>query len=621
DSESPGFRSELTRAWTVGQRIGRYQLGKPLGRGGMGVVYVADDELLGRVVALKVLREDRTGSVALSRVLREAQSLARLSHPNVVQVYDISTYNGQIFIAMEFIAGGTLRQWLDAETRSFDTILEVFLQAGRGLAAAHNVGIIHRDFKPDNVLIGADGRARVADFGLAAEQPQFASNVTVTSEDDERLTRAGTILGTPRYMSPEHREGGNLDARADQFSFCVALYEALYAAHPFPEVGAAATPPKGEGLWVWPLLKRGLQPRPDDRFSGLLELLAALERNPALLRKRRLRLAGFLLLSVAIAAALTLGGLNVAQRWQAAALEDEAARAYASAEERIERAIHAGHNEEAERIFRAFVEEPIYGETQVVSQAWLARAKRRAKARDLDGARAAAAYAYTHGKTPAQRRSALLVLGRVFERDFDWAGLSELLNLLDREGLTTADEGEYQRLRGAATFGQRELATAAQLDVGPARALAGATSTPYHVIARTEEVEVEGEPLLLLMSFEGGYVTIYAVSATPELDERWRHEFGYLPRVIVAGKRPFLIAGRGGGEPLNTLYEVHKDGLVEVSKFEGAPPTCAALSDLDGDGEDELYFSTGLDLEVARIDLLHPGASAPHVVVDTRGTL
>ncbi|MGB1017144.1 MAG: serine/threonine-protein kinase, partial [Nannocystaceae bacterium] len=449
DSESPGFRSELTRAWTVGQRIGRYQLGKPLGRGGMGVVYVADDELLGRVVALKVLREDRTGSVALSRVLREAQSLARLSHPNVVQVYDISTYNGQIFIAMEFISGGTLREWLGGDEHRFDAILDVFIQAGKGLAAAHEVGIIHRDFKPDNVLVGVDGRARVADFGLAAghiaiDAIDDRGSTARDSEYEERLTRAGTILGTPRYMSPEHREGAVLDARADQFSFCVALYEALYKTHPFSDVGVAASPPKEGPLWVWPLLKRGLSLVPDQRFEDLDQLLVKLGQNPVHLRWQRLRLVGLLLLSAALAAGLIFVGLTLTKRWHEAALEADASRAYASAQRRIEQAHSRGEPAEAERIFRSIVEDPTYDETQVLAQAWLAQARRQTAAGNLEAGRVAAANAYTKGQTPQQRQDALLTLAQVFERDFDWAGLSQLINLLAREGQMAAEDEEYQ---------------------------------------------------------------------------------------------------------------------------------------------------------------------------------
>ncbi len=235
-----------TRTLTIGDRVGRYLVLSALGAGGMGVVFAAYDPQLDRKVALKLLRAGITYNTkdARTRLRREAQAIAQLSHPNVVGVYDVgNTDDGDLYIAMEFVEGDTLTSWLKKYPRTWREIVDVFLQAARGLLAAHSVGLLHRDFKPDNVLVGGDGRVRVTDFGLArsvitpedAARPPGAEPLRPgPSALNVELTATGTVLGTPRYMAPEQLTGPDIDARADQFSFCVALYEALYGAHPLP---------------------------------------------------------------------------------------------------------------------------------------------------------------------------------------------------------------------------------------------------------------------------------------------------------------------------------------------------------------------------------------------------
>ncbi|MES1205027.1 MAG: serine/threonine-protein kinase, partial [Pseudomonadota bacterium] len=261
---------------TRGATIGRFVVLGLLGRGGMGEVYAAHDPELDRKIAIKLLRVAGGGDSADGRLrlMREAQAIARVSHPNVVIVYDVGSYRDQVFIAMELVEGHTLNYWRHAAARKWPEILEVFVAAGRGLVAAHERDLVHRDFKPDNVMIGADGQVRVMDFGLvqslrkgawdsqhhtaregATDLPRAAPTVTVTvaATDDilttrqvfvsgasihlaatppndllgVELTQAGASLGTPAYMSPEQFRGHPTDARSDQFSFCVALYETL----------------------------------------------------------------------------------------------------------------------------------------------------------------------------------------------------------------------------------------------------------------------------------------------------------------------------------------------------------------------------------------------------------
>jgi len=305
-------------------RLGRYHVLERLGSGGMGVVFAAYDPDLDRKVAVKLLRVDRPGSDSQLRLLREAQALARLSHPNVVQVHDAGTLGDQVFVAMEFVRGHDLRAWLTGPPRPQADILRMFVAAGHGLAAAHDAGLVHRDFKPENVLVGADGRARVADFGLARHGPDVAPDAHSNADDadarppqtalDVSLTATGAVLGTPAYMSPEQHLGQPADARSDQFAFCVALWEALYDQRPFVGdtyvelrtsvlAGTLVPPPAGTRVprRLGELLRRGLATEPGQRHASMHALLEALVRDPA--RARRRWLAGAVLSTMALGTA------------------------------------------------------------------------------------------------------------------------------------------------------------------------------------------------------------------------------------------------------------------------------------------------------------------------------
>ena len=280
------------------RQIQRFEVLRRLGTGGMGVVYAAYDWELERRLAIKVMRDDTmTSEAGKSRILREAQAMAKLSHPNVVQVYEVGNWDDQIYVAMEYIKGKTLSDWLHAEERTWQEILEVYVQAGRGLAAAHRQGVVHRDFKPDNVLVDADGRARVLDFGLA--RAEGLANARAADSETAligprhaagavNLTMAGAIMGTPAFMSPEQHQGKPADARSDQFSFCVALYLGLYNMAPFPgetltELGLSVStgdlrpPPAGTSVpeWVYRALQTGLATNPADRYPSMDTLLGA----------------------------------------------------------------------------------------------------------------------------------------------------------------------------------------------------------------------------------------------------------------------------------------------------------------------------------------------------------
>jgi tetratricopeptide (TPR) repeat protein/tRNA A-37 threonylcarbamoyl transferase component Bud32 len=219
-----------------GNVIGRYSLIEMIGRGAMGGVYVAMDPSLSRKVALKVVRTARfVEPTVRARLAREAKAMAQITHPNVIAVYDTGELDDGVFIAMELITGEHLAAWTARPGRTWREIVRVYAAAGRGLAAAHAAGIVHRDFKPANVMIDAAGRVAVGDFGLAlaeTDEDGVAERDATTALGDPLLTRTGALLGTPRYMSAEHFDG-EVDARSDQFGFAVALYEALYGKPPF----------------------------------------------------------------------------------------------------------------------------------------------------------------------------------------------------------------------------------------------------------------------------------------------------------------------------------------------------------------------------------------------------
>lgn len=272
----------------AGDRLGRYVLLHRLGEGGMGLVWAAYDPELNRNVAIKQVRResDEPLEIARARLKREGQAMARLSHPNVVSVYDLFERDGAFYVAMEWVEGTTLRRWLEEGPRPWREVVAKFVEAGRGLAAAHDAGLIHRDFKPDNVFLGKNGVVRVGDFGLARELDATPSTGLRTGEQVPgglpRLTQVGAVAGTPAYMAPEQRQGRR-DVRSDQYSLCAALFEALTGRLPGADEDAEGEPGtvrRRPPRRVLRALERGLSPHPDDRFPTLEALLAALTADP-----------------------------------------------------------------------------------------------------------------------------------------------------------------------------------------------------------------------------------------------------------------------------------------------------------------------------------------------------
>jgi tetratricopeptide (TPR) repeat protein/predicted Ser/Thr protein kinase len=323
EREADDGRGALER----GETVGRYVILERVGAGGMGVVHTAYDRDLDRRVAIKLLHTKRgpDHTKGQARLLREAQAMARLAHPNVVTVHEVGTYQGRLFVAMEFVEGQTLGQWRREQARPWREVVAVLLQAGRGLAAAHHQGLVHRDFKPENVLVGRDGRARVVDFGLArsVHEARLESSAEIEQligdSTSIQLTATGALAGTPAYMAPEQFRGHAPDARSDQFAFCITLWEALYGERPFTGETRAQLamavckgqlrepPPRDVPTFLRRALRRGLSLRQEDRFASMDALLDAVDRDPGRTRRRVL---------VAGVAAAAIAALSAAAaRW------------------------------------------------------------------------------------------------------------------------------------------------------------------------------------------------------------------------------------------------------------------------------------------------------------------
>jgi serine/threonine protein kinase/tetratricopeptide (TPR) repeat protein len=323
-----------------GSTVGRYLVLERIGAGAMGVVYAAYDPELDRKIALKLLRPQQTEGDQTrrqARLIREAKAVAKVSHPNVVSIFDVGVHDGHVFMAMEHLAGGTLRNWVATKKPTWREIIKMYNEVGHGLAAAHGEGLIHRDFKPDNVLLDKNGVPKVVDFGLVrlvaagaaltgsgpTDRDTAVAKAPLTPELHEAagspgaLTRTGAVTGTPAYMAPEQFHAHAVDARTDQFAFCVALYEALHGERPFAGGNVIAladsvihgrlrSSPKNSQIpsWVRACIVQGLKTNPLQRHAGFKELLASLADDPAK-RTRRWTLVGATLVAILAAIGVT----------------------------------------------------------------------------------------------------------------------------------------------------------------------------------------------------------------------------------------------------------------------------------------------------------------------------
>ena len=621
-----------------GHRLGRYVILSMIGEGGMGEVYSAYDEELDRRVAIKVLRSRFTGDPHRgARMQREAQALARISHPNVVQIHDVGELAFGLFVAMEFVRGETLRDWtgrLDpASPVDRRAIIDMYIQAGHGLAAAHARDLVHRDFKPENVLVGDDGRARVLDFGLATQRACGAEPVAQDGEPSPRglldgdLTRTGAIMGTPAYMAPEQFLALPADQRSDVFSFSAALYEALYGELPFGgdtfyEREAAVVgghlcdaPTSAQvPLWIRAVLVRGLARDPGDRPPSLEVLIAALQDDPIARRRRRLTVLGAVIAVIGVTVLLVIGGLWGWERWQSARAEAQAAERHAAVEDRIDELTAAGSIDEAERIFATFIAHPDNRGTAALGAAWLRRA-RRAQARDLLApAVDAFATAYAVASADDDQISALHGLGMIFSEEERWPALLLMLDTLIATHPDAEERPDLLDLRLDAALARRDFEGAVTLLRGPLAGsprapalavierLAHATATPHHHRGSAQIADLDGDgdvEIILDPGPEGRVAPVLRSAPTLPL------------MMTLEGLRRSTLQTLDPGAGESALVVVSErgavlmdQGVVSLRRLEGGKlkkldgwidqPAISALSaDLDGDGERELLVGTG----------------------------
>lgn len=317
----------VSPSFARGDQIDHFRVISKVGEGGMGEVLKAYNPDLDRHVAIKVLKAETPD--AHDRLLREAQAMAKIRHANVVTVYSVGTIQEQVYIAMEFMDRGSVRDWAARRQRDWREVLALYLKAGAGLAAVHEVGLVHRDFKPSNVLIDTRGRVLVTDFGLVSSDELEGDTRNTLERPASQpllltLTQSGAILGTPPYMAPEQHCSDDADARSDQFAFCVALYETLYGVRPhagddYFELAAnilngrirKAPSDTKVPSWIRRILLRGMSVLPEDRYESMQPLLAALKaeprhRNPGWVARRAS--AGLVVAALGVAIALAWPG-------------------------------------------------------------------------------------------------------------------------------------------------------------------------------------------------------------------------------------------------------------------------------------------------------------------------
>ncbi|MFV8754768.1 protein kinase domain-containing protein [Nannocystaceae bacterium ST9] len=538
-------------------RVNRFMLIELIGAGGMGELYAAYDAQLDRKIALKLVRSGRGGGQADARLQREAQALAKLSHPNVVTVYEVGSEGDRVFVAMEYVHGRTLTAWLEEvadrpEPERVHELLLRFRDAGRGLAAVHAAGLAHRDFKPDNVVVGNDGRVRVVDFGLArstveatderavtgAEDAQFGESLAqVDSRSDAltpelefgTLTATGTVLGTPRYMAPEQWRARRGDSRSDQFSFCVALLRALYGAWPFEgtatpalrvavvggELREPARKPEVPARLHAALL-RGLATDPERRWPDMSELLAAIDDTLAPRRRRvgAWLLAAGLTTGLAISAALIFVEREPPASFtlepQIAGFERElsAERRRSQAADDVARFDASGDSRRADLAFETFAELPQYAHTHALARAWLDQAARLRARGDAKGELAALGEAQLASPIASQRRYALFELARALARDHRYPQLGATLAALADEGEPSSAELLGMQVREAVS--RRDFAVALERLAVPEAAPLAAELLPIvselQRVTRTEH------------SVPHVHVRLSAIAMPPSLD-------------------------------------------------------------------------------------------------------
>lgn len=648
-------------------RIGRFTILDRIGAGGMGELFLAWDPQLDRKLAIKLVHTRASGPAAEQRLRLEAKALAQLSHPNVVQVFEVGTHASRVYVAMEFVEGESLRDKLAAlgldGAKRVAAILECFLAAGRGLEAVHGAGLVHRDFKPSNVVVGEDGRVRIIDFGLASEldddeDPPGGPSTPVDVERgrkhwDTTLTDTGVLLGTPRYMAPEQWRGRPGDQRSDQFGFCVALFEALYGVHPFERPDVDFAEAIGSGQIEFPVrrpelvparvreaLARGLSGDPSLRFASMGELLERIAPPP--MTGRRALVGGLgILLAAAITLALLLrpepddAGTSMLAHTRREAL---ALRDLVRVEQRVIELDAQGQLAEADATFAAFAELSEYATTTALGHGWLNHAGRLAARGDCDGELDAYGAAYLSASLDTQRE-ALFGLARVFARTRQWAQLGAALDVIEAltDPLDDVHGAELLGMRVIEMVSRRELFGAAQaltsaapgsdLAIHPALASSivalGQSTATEHRLDGYElrlaampglDLDHDGVGELLVHRPDEARLTVLG-SATASLDALATIELPEVPNglsILPDADAPMLSLRHGTRLSLHRVSASETDGALTLTQlFEleqgHAWPTRWTSGDLDDDGRIEAYASL---TPLRRLLVAQPGGEA-----------
>ncbi len=583
-------------------RIDRYLVLGVLGHGGMGDVYLGFDARLERHVAIKVLKRSADSARLSDRLQREALALACLMHPNVVAVHEVGEAEGQVYLVMERVDGVTLRTWLSEQPRNLDEVLAVMRQAGSGLGAAHAAGLIHRDFKPDNVMVGADGRVRVMDFGLARAATNVEAEVASTMPSGRMHLLGGATdagFGTPGYLAPEQYLGVTQDVRSDVFSFCVVLFEALYGRRPFHAVRAGGlrevilrgeitrVPGRAVPTWLDVVICRGLIADPSLRWSSIEALLAALAHPPRSPGRRLLRGVAALALVGAVGVTASLG-IRVLREAEAVVLAEQLAEDRLAATEAIIRRSEAtGEHELAAAAFKTFTANPAHRGTRALSRAWQQLGDRRRAAGVGDEALDAYAQAYLETRDPAGAAALMRTMAGMFRARWDGPALAQALATLRARGLDVPADAALA-LDAALLQGDLVEAAALARDVPETRAWAPLLET----LARARAT---GRVASRIVALPPGGPAAFVVR------DVGGHEVMVLDREFVPMRR-MQSADRNLGL-VNGAAWVHAfaDGHTELlDLMDPARPLwrgpaadpfhVANALDLDGDGTQELLF-------------------------------
>ena len=626
--------SPLTRGVELGGEpalIGRYQVRGRLGEGGMGVVYSAYDPELDRAVAIKLMFPD----VDPERVLRsqemlrrEAQALAKLAHPNIVAIYDVGVHAGQVFVAMEFVVGRTMRQWWTERRPGWQEVLAALVQAGRGIVAAHALGLIHRDIKPDNLLIGDDGRVRVADFGIVRHDPLAAEHAaTAAGGARELATITGRgLVGTPAYMPPEQHAGGVVGPHSDQFSFCVTLWEGLYGRRPFddawalPGVSRALVPTRPEGApelpaWLDRAVRRGLAREVGERWPSMQALLDVLAVDFDARRARRNRRLTLGVLALVGCVALVLGVGALQAKWARDGRERAAALRLVDVRASVAGMLARDARAEAEETLRAFVQEPELRDTSAAIDAWLMWADYMDAVSDRPAAQTAVVEAYTALPEDDPREPAIaLRIARQFRSAWNFDALAVLGEQVAARWPTASQGPDWSELRADAALARGDLAGFLALhDAGLVRSPRGELAPVLRRLATRrcpsqKPVDVlvadwPGSAGLELISTERDFFRYLPRPRTlrrmdldltpvgPELDASYFVGPTFRPLQRVPGGLDHLVAYDVEPKEIS-LHELRVDGLHEVLRWRDDGPSAVAAADLDGDGARELYVGT-----------------------------